>query len=374
MSTDTRGLFDIGEFLLPDGAVHLSVGGEAPYLKCHATAHKRYVADKSDGQRGRQRMDREVERVRERVAAQLGVAASDIALLSNVADAINVMAPHLLHSDSGNICLFKHDFPSLVLPLLREATKRGVEVRWLVNEKELEDALDMDTRLVATSHVCYRTAKRFDIARMRELCDRYNARLVVDYSQSTGCIPSDWSLHDIGVSAVYKWLLAETGVALLHVNGERQGALKSMPAGWRAIDPPHSISGSFDDITTFNTARRHERGNLALSSIYTLGSATDFLQRYRIEAIWNHISALVEAVGSEAHGLELPVQSPLDADRRCASLCIATNDASKMATRLSQEGIMAWAGAGRIRFSFHAYNTTSDAERLIEFLGSGRWI
>jgi selenocysteine lyase/cysteine desulfurase len=58
--------------------------------------------------------------------------------------------------------------------------------------------------------------------------------------------------------------------------------------------------------------------------------------------------------------------------RHGASVCVPSPRAQAIVERIARRGVLAWNGQGRIRFSFHGYNSRSEVDQAIGALG-GEW-
>ena len=106
----------------------LFTGAEGPALRVHAEAFQAYLDNRNDGQRGRDAHDAVEARLRQRLAAMLGLDCEDIAIVSNASEAMNLVALVLDLGPGDNVVVNDFEYPSVVLPWLRLA-ERGVEVR-----------------------------------------------------------------------------------------------------------------------------------------------------------------------------------------------------------------------------------------------------
>jgi cysteine desulfurase / selenocysteine lyase len=65
---------------------------------------------------------------------------------------------------------------------------------------------------------------------------------------------------------------------------------------------------------------------------------------------------------------QMAVMTPADPARHGASVCFASPRAAAIVDALYAQGVYAWNGQGRVRISFHGYNSTSDLERTVAAL------
>jgi selenocysteine lyase/cysteine desulfurase len=114
-------------------------------------------------------------------------------------------------------------------------------------------------------------------------------------------------------------------------------------------------------------AMRFTRGNPAHASLYVLVAALDYLEEVETLAVLSHVQGLTTALLAAFEGLGLPVTTPADPAQHGASVCIALPDADRIVTALEDRaGILAWGGRGRVRFSFHGYNSDRDVAAIAD--------
>ena len=49
-------------------------------------------------------------------------------------------------------------------------------------------------------------------------------------------------------------------------------------------------------------------------------------------------------------------------------MCVASPRAQAIVDALGEQGVLAWNGQGRVRFSFHGYNGFDDVDRIVTAL------
>ena len=69
------------------------------------------------------------------------------------------------------------------------------------------------------------------------------------------------------------------------------------------------------------------------------------------------------ADGELRPALQIPVLTPADPARHGASVCVPSPRAQEIVREMGEQGVLAWNGQGRVRVSFHGYNTTHDVDR-----------
>jgi cysteine desulfurase/selenocysteine lyase len=360
-------LFDLADFRLPPGITHVCAGGETAALRAHDEALLRYVADKSTGLPGRTKQEREIENARAGMARLWGVAAADIGFVSNVAEGVSIVAESIDWRDGDSIAIDAHEYPSVVGPIamhrhptiqLRQA--RGTE------PDRLAACVDSSTRIIAASYVSYLTGERVDLRALRALADKVGALLLVDFTQASGYLPIEASVADFAFSACYKWMLGITGVAVAYWNRTRQPDWMPASAGWHSFAPG---SRGYDTMPALKAdAMRFTRGNPAHCPIYVLNSALSYLLRFDMADVQRHVQTLTVALLGELAASQIATMTPADPARHGASVCIASPRAPAIVDALYAQGIYTWNGEGRVRISFHGYNTMADVERTAQAL------
>jgi selenocysteine lyase/cysteine desulfurase len=269
--------------------------------------------------------------------------------------------------EGDNICVDPAEYPSLVVPL-RLGLPPGVEIRFApMHEPEaVARTVDAGTRMIAVSHVSYLTGRRYDLAALRQVADAAGAILVVDHTQAAGYLPLEAAPADFAFSATYKWLLGPTGTAIAYWNRERQPGWQPGTGGWFSIttmDRP-----DWETAPALKPdAMRFTRGNPSYPSLYVLAAALAYLEGFETHAVLSHVQGLTTALLRALDGLGLPVTTPADASRHGASVCVALPDADAVVAALEERhGILAWGGRGRVRFSFHGYNSDRDVAAIAE--------
>jgi selenocysteine lyase/cysteine desulfurase len=356
-------LFDPADFAIAPGITHVCAGGETASLRRHDAALSRYLRDKSSGMAGRTAQEVEIERARAGIARYWGVDDGSIGLVSNVAEGVSIVAESLEWRDGDNIVIDANEYPSVAGPFLKRVSlrqARGTEpdrFATCVNER---------TRLIGVSYVSYLTGERHDLHALRVLADKVGALLIVDFTQASGYLPIDASVADFAFSACYKWMLGITGVAVAYWNRVRQPTWSPLSAGWHSFAPGQR--GYDTPPPLREDALRFTRGNPAHAPVYVLAEALDYLAGYDMHAVQAHVQTLTTAILDRLRALQIPTLTPADPARHGASVCVPSENARSIVDGMARNGVLAWNGQGRVRFSFHGYNSMQDVDRAIDAL------
>jgi selenocysteine lyase/cysteine desulfurase len=267
-------------------------------------------------------------------ARLIGVEPATVAVGATVSGFVGLVAASL--PDGARVVAPDVEFTSTLFPFLVEA-RRGVTVR-TVPAAELAEAIDDTTDAVAFSAVQMATGEVADQAAIAAAARRHGALTLVDATQACGWLPLDGSAFDVVVAAGYKWLLSPRGTAYMAVAPERLAEIAPTAAGWYAGEDPHA--------SYFGPPLR-----LAAGAAPTL--------------------ALLEEIGVTAiheHDLRLANRFRAGLGVEAGDSAIVFVDAPGAAEQLTQAGIRAAVRNGRLRTSWHVYNTDEDVERALAVL------
>ncbi len=360
-------LFDPADFRIAPGISHVCAAGETPFLHSHDQALLRYAADKSNGMAGRTGQEAQIERARAGLARLWQVGHDEIGFVSNVAEGVSIVAESLDWREGDNICIDTHEYPSVVGPFaLRRSPSIGLRTAVGGEPDRVAALVNERTRLIGVSAVSYLTGERFDLTPLRQAADRVGAILVVDYTQASGYLPIAASIADFAFSACYKWMLGTTGMTVAYWNRTRQPHWTPASAGWNSLG---SAAGGYDPVPPLREdAMRFTRGNPAHASIYVLNGALDYLSRFEMGDVLRHVQALTGVLLDRLEDLQIPSTTPRDPARHGASVCVASPRARAIVDAMAEQGVWAWNGHGRVRISFHGYNSGADVDRIVEAL------
>ncbi len=342
-------------FLIAPGVAHLAAGGEPPCLRSQHQAFALYERHKSAGYAGRDAQMEQVARVRDMMAADWGVMPGDIGFVSSVAEGVSMLAESLDFA-GGNVVAARIEYASMVGPF---AARPGVELRLAETLADIPARVDARTRAILVSDISQLTGEAADLPALREAADRVGAMLIVDHTQAAGWKRIRADLADFAFTACYKWLLATTGIAVAYWNRARQPRWRPSTMGWFNVAMPTDWQAP----ELLPDAMRFCRGNPAFLPLYMLGHALDFARAMPpIEAHVHGLAArLRDAVLAAGHPCLTPAAHG-------ANVCIPHADPDALVARLHGQGVMAWGGRGRLRFSFHGYNDDADAAQALAAL------
>ena len=176
------------------------------------------------------------------------------------------------------------DFPTDLYVAQGLARLTGAVLR-LVARDEVETAIDSDVAVLMLTHVCYRTGRKRDMARLTELAHAAGALVLWDLSHSAGAMPVDLGAAgaDLAVGCGYKYLNGGPGApAWLYVAERLQGELTQPLSGWMGHAAP------FDFVDDYRPARGIERfltGTPPILSMLALECGVDLFAGVDLAAV-----------------------------------------------------------------------------------------
>jgi selenocysteine lyase/cysteine desulfurase len=379
IAANSKSLVAPGDFPASQRSAYLNT---ASVCLVYAGAEKATTAWFSDlAEHGTSQFDEEAETA---VFADLHAAAAkllnssprDIAAGSSATELIASIAWAIAPPQGTNIVAVEAVFPSTVYPWMRVARHTGAEMRWVgggdapVTDKDVIDAIDEGTSVVALSHVEYRTGYRYDLGRLADAAHANGALLIVDASQSAGAIPID--VPSSGVDALivgsYKWLCGPFGAAFMYVNPELLTTIEPGLVGFRSHRNMWDLEAQ--RIEFADDATRFEYSTMAYGCAIGLATAIDYLLGVGLETIFEWNMNLADRLISGLDHLGADVISPRSGPERTSIVAarFVGTDVDGLVHALDEAGVVASARMGALRFSPHLYNTTDDISRALEVL------
>ncbi len=281
-------------------------------------------------------------------ARLIGVPRGDVAVGAQASQLIAPVAAAL--PDGSRVVVPEIEFTSNLFPWLVHSDRLKVVT---VPTDQLVETVAAGCDVVAFSLVQSATGEiagyRDVVAAAREV----GATVVVDASQGCGWLPFDATLADVVVVSAYKWLMCPRGAAFAYLSPRVRDSIRPIAAGWFA---GADVRGSYygPSMRLADDARRFDVSPAWFSWIGA-APALEVVERIGIAAIHDHNVALANRFLA---GLGRPA----------GDSAIVTVDARDAEARLAAAGIRAALRAGRLRASFHVYNTAADVDRALDAL------
>jgi isopenicillin-N epimerase len=316
------------------------------------------------------------------VAAFLGVAPGDLALVPNASAGVSAVYAALPRRRGGEIVVTDHGYGAVTMGAERLARRWGGTVRTARVPLDADDEQACEavlaevgdaTDLIVVDQITSGTARRMPVARIGAQARRRGVPLLVDAAHAPGMIdaPLDGVDCDFWVGNLHKWACAPRGTAALVARGALRDALYPLIDSWGAAEP---YPERFD-----------HQGTVDATSYLAAPEALAFVERtWGWDAARRYMdelagygqrvvgAAFAELTGTDGGAVDVGMPAPgMRLVRLPAGLADGRIGADELRDRTAHElGVEAayssFAGTGYMRLSAHVYNTAADYEHFAD--------
>ena len=319
------------------------------------------------------------------IAPLLGAGPGEVAMAPNVSLAQAMVVSALdFPPERDTIVMTALDFPSVRYTV--EALGRRLGARIVVvpsedgatiDEQRLIEAIDERTRLVAVSHVLFRSAFVIDADAICRRAHAMGALVSLDAFHSVGVIPVDVKASgvDFLTGGVLKWLCGGPGGAFLYVAPRMRDTLAPALTGWQAHARPFAFE---DEMDYASGSARWLSGTPAIPALYAAIEGPKLVGRAGIgrirEKSLRQTSRLIEL--AEARGFT--VRAPREPARRGGTVAFDIPQAQEVSRDLlSRDIIVDYRPNAGIRIAPHFYTSdeelASAVDAIDDSIETGRW-
>ncbi|MBW8771467.1 MAG: aminotransferase class V-fold PLP-dependent enzyme [Gemmatimonadetes bacterium] len=323
--------------------------------------------------------------VGDEIAPLIGAGAGEVAMVPNVSVG---QAQVLSALDYGNgrdtIVMTALDFPSVRYVYDELAARLGARIVVVpsddgisVSEERLIEAIDERTRLVAISHVLFRSAYVMDVARIAAHAHAMGALLSLDAYHSVGVLPVDvYALGaDFLTGGVLKWLCGGPGGCFLWVRPDVGASIAPALTGWQAHRHPFAFEPEMDYA---DAAWRWLGGTPVIPALFAATEGPRILRAVGIDAVRaksvRQTSRLIELADARGY----TVTAPRDPARRGGTVAFDVPHAREVALALlASDVIVDYRPGAGIRVAPHFYTSDDELEAAValidDILARERW-
>ncbi len=310
------------------------------------------LADWRQGRTSWEHWGESTERARGAFARIVGVTPQRVAVGATVSGLVGLVAASL--PDGARVLSPDNEFASTLFPFLVQE-RRGVTVT-LVPPDRLAEAIDSSTDFVAFSAVQMSTGEVAGLEAIARSARHHGAATLVDATQACGWLPLDRVRFDCVTAGAYKWLMSPRGTAFMSVGEELLESIVPHTASWYGGEDVHD--SYFGPPLRLAADTRRLDTSPAWFSWEGTAPALELIERIGVDAIHAHDVALANRFRA---GLRM---EPSDS-------AIVSAAIEQAAERLQRAGIVAAVRGGRLRASWHVYNTEADVDAALEALSGG---
>jgi kynureninase len=314
--------------------------------------------------------------VGDEIAPLIGADKGEVAMLPNVTIAQTSVLSALDYSGGRDtIVMTGLDFPSVRYVYDELATRLGARIVVVESEdgigidtQRLLDAIDERTKLVAVSHVLFRSAFIMDAAAICAKAREVGALVSLDAFHSVGVIPVD--VKALGVDfltgGVLKWLCGGPGGAFLYASPEATKSLAPSFTGWQAHERPFAFE---NEMHYANDISRWLNGTPPIPALFAAIEGPRIVRRAGIEQIRaksiRQTTRLIEL--ADARGYK--VTAPRAAEQRGGTVAFDVPNSYGVAQALlANDVIVDYRPNAGIRIGPHFYTTDEELERVVDMI------
>ena len=282
------------------------------------------------------------------------------------------------------IVMTELDFPSVRYAYDEMARRLGARVVVVKSEDGLTidldrllAAIDERTRLVAISHVLFRSAFLMDADAICTHAHNVGALVSLDSFHAVGIVPVDVkrSKVDFLTGGVLKWLCGGPGSCFLYVSPAVRDELRPALTGWQA----HARPFAFEDTMEYTTgAFRWLNGTPVVPALYAAAEGPRLVRRAGIGPIRARSKALTARLIELADEHGFAVKAPRDPERRGGTVALDVPHGYEVTQDLLSHDVLVdyRVGVG-IRIAPHFFTLDEEIDavigEIVKSLGSGSW-
>jgi kynureninase len=286
--------------------------------------------------------------------------------------------------ERDTVVMTELDFPSVRYAFAEMAEKLAARVVVVpsddgltIDRDRLLAAIDQRTRLVAVSHVLFRSSFFMDVDAICARAHEVGALVSLDSFHAVGVVPVDVkrSKTDFLTGGVLKWLCGGPGACFLYVSPSVRDKLKPALTGWQA----HARPFAFEETMEFTSgAFRWLNGTPVIPALYAAAEGPKILRRAGVGAIREKSVRLTSHLIDLADARGYTVNAPRDPASRGGTVAIDVPHGYEVTQHLLSRNILVdyRVGAG-IRIAPHFFTREDELDEAVseidKALESGSW-
>ncbi|MFL5602867.1 MAG: aminotransferase class V-fold PLP-dependent enzyme, partial [Gemmatimonadaceae bacterium] len=323
--------------------------------------------------------------VGDEIAPLINAGSGEVVMMPNVTIAQTAVLSAIdFTTGRDTVVMTELDFPSVRYAYAAMAERLGARVVVVrsddgisIDTERLLSAIDERTRLVAVSHVLFRSAYLMDADAICRRAHEVGALVSLDSFHAVGIVPVDvnQSKTDFLTGGVLKWLCGGPGACFLYVNPAVRDQLKPALTGWQA----HARPFAFEETMEFTAGPfRWLNGTPVIPALYAAAEGPRIIRRAGMQAVREKSIRLTSRLIDLADARGYKVNAPRDASRRGGTVAIDVPHGYEVTQHLLSRNILVdyRVGAG-IRIAPHFFSKQEEVEEAVSeidaALESGSW-
>jgi len=221
-----------------------------------------------------------IKNIKQQFAENLKVNTSELAIVRNTTEAINLVLNGYKFTDKNEVLFAKHDYPYVKNTIKNLSKVKGCRYKELDFDIELlidediiqyyENAINKNTKLLILTYVTHAIGRILPVKKIIEVAYKNNVEVLLDAAHAYAHI--EHSVADLNcdyyVTSLHKWLNAPYGTGLLYVKKEKIENIQT---------PVNVYQFSSSDINKFE-----QMGTRAFQNIVTISPTLAFHKQLTI--------------------------------------------------------------------------------------------
>ena len=318
-----------------------------------------------------------VEQLRNLFAEIINADAEGVAVLPAASYGLAIAANNVALDGGGRILVLEAEFPSNFYAWQEKAAREDGVVETVKRPHDGDwtsavlDAIDDHTNVIALPHCHWTDGSVCDLVTIGKRARDIGAALVLDATQSIGAMPFDVNdiRPDFVVTAVYKWLLAPYGAALMWCAPEHRDG-EPLEYSWITRKQADDFPTLVDYRTEYREgARRYDVGQTAnFAMVPAIEAALRQTLEWSVEAIAAYTQTLTDRIADHAAQLGLGVAPREQRANHLIGVRLTDADPQAIQMALAEANVHVSVRGDAIRVAPHVYNDEADVDRLFEVL------
>jgi len=319
------------------------------------------------------------------IAPLIGASAGEVVMVPNVTIGQAAVLSALDYTPPRDtIVMTELDFPSVRYVYERLATRLGARIVVVpsddgisIDTARLIAAIDERTRLVAISHVLFRSAFVMDAEAICRHARDAGALVSLDAFHSVGILPVD--VHALGADfltgGVLKWLCGGPGACFLYVAAPVRNRLAPALTGWQAHARPFAFE---PEMEYADDAFRWLSGTPVIPALFAAVEGPRIVRRAGIDRIREKSKRQTARLMELADARGYAVSAPRDPERRGGTVAFDVPHGYEVAQYLlARKVLVDYRPNAGIRIAPHFYTSDAELDQAVEMIddaiGTGKW-
>lgn len=320
-----------------------------------------------------------------RIAPLIGASAGEVVMVPTVTQAMSTVLSAIDFPSSRNeIVMTALDFPSVRYAYDGLAARLGARVTVVPSDdgigipiERVLAAITERTRLVAVSHVLFRSAYILDAAAICARAREVGALVALDAYHSVGVMPVD--VHALGVDflcgGVLKWLCGGPGGCFLYASPSASAQFAPALTGWQAHQSPFAFA---DTMVPAAGGWRWLGGTPVVPALFAGMEGPRLIAEAGLPAIRAKSIRQTSALIAAADERGWRVSAPRETDLRGGTVAFDVPHAAEVARALlARDVVIDYRPGAGIRVAPHFYTTDDELRECVaaidDILATSAW-